>query len=272
MSNQVRELEKRIEELEQEVQLLTVQIKYTLLEIQEHLLNGTYPALQSSDLPGASLETPAAPAAEKKSAPRSPISRITLDESGQVTDVETATVTATPAVTATPKAAAPQPQKEESLEALEDWMLKKVQQVGPARTRRLIEIYAQNGQLSAAAARALEQLLSVYDDSPAPAAKQSSKGRSPGAHNIPPLPDEIRRAVEYEVQEPRASKPRTAAPAAAKPRPAARQAAQPKMPSKPAPVSAPGTQTQEHPNNMVLRLIAGVQNAGIGVTRRKSNG
>lgn len=81
------DLEHRVAALEQELQILKNQIQATLLDIREHLLNNTYPALKAEEVKApASSETPPVPmrstvALDTREAARPPaVRQVSLDD------------------------------------------------------------------------------------------------------------------------------------------------------------------------------------------------
>lgn len=275
------ELEKRVELLEQELQILKNQIQNTLLGIQEQLLTNAYPSLRAEETPARSQAAPAAPVQIPASPAANPVAedddeealpkvrRVSLrdldaqpapyvaddydeyetyDEAPVVRAKQPAPAARKPSPkggrTPLPKAEpesrpASAPAKKEkadtfeTLSRMDAWVCNKIEHLGAQRTRSLIYTYAEQGRFNAPTTKALLQLVDAYEaENPAP----SSNGRE---------------------QTPR--------PAAAQP------TRQPHAEPDPALFDATDDGEGE-PRSLVLRLIAGVGNAGAGVFRRSGNG
>lgn len=271
-------LEQRVEDLEMEVQLLKGQIQTTLLEIQEMLLNRTYPVLRGEETPVAS--TPAsAPAHEAAPAPQaasSPVQRISLAQVEQddaeeampelsvfrkVNSYEEPTPPPAP-VAAAPKA--PVLERENWEEAivnpreasshdwieLENWVSQKVEKLGISRTRELINLYARQERFSTQECELLMQFVDIYDDSvpkpaamrhPAPPSKPTN-GHTPQAgmngSSRPSIVPQTRAVVEEIRSELRQKTIEAKA------------------------HTLPETEALSEQQGLVLRLIAGILNAG----------
>jgi hypothetical protein len=193
-------LEQRVQALEQEVELLKAQIQATLLDIQEQLLNNTYPTLRAE---GTSVQAQAAPEVRAASpATALPIKRVTLTESEPDDDLdveedvqqipvvrkkvqlEELTQPSLPERTERPaKQVQPEPQPrparrerieptvtdqpDESLHdwnELENWVSQKVETMGIKRTRELIDLYARQERFTRQERELLMQFVDIYDD------------------------------------------------------------------------------------------------------------
>jgi hypothetical protein len=135
-----------------------------------------------------------------------------------------------------------------TLHRLEDWAANKVDRVGAARTRAIIHNHADQGRFSAEIAARLLKFVNMYEaaeaaEVPAPS-KPSKKQRSRSTGQA----SSTRKA---------ASSPPASPPAA--------PAAKPANASPPPPVDP---EEDEEEASVVLRLIAGIQNAGAGVKWR----
>jgi hypothetical protein len=135
------------------------------------------------------------------------------------------------------------------LAELEQWAGQKVEQVGVERTRALIRMHAEHGRFDedvmAALLRYVASLEALNDVPPAPV-KLGAPARL--RRPEPPLP----------------VRPEPATP----PVPVSAQVEAEVGPEPEEPPAAPNEPTQ----NVVLRLIAGVQNIGVGSLRKKNNG
>jgi hypothetical protein len=149
---------------------------------------------------------------------------------------------------------------------LENWATDKMQQIGPERTLKLIRHYADKGRFSEQVRDDLIQLVSIYRGEnqrraapppsqpqprpTRPAASQQRKSRPPQAQAQPATQPSRRK---HTAQQPPAARPKAA------PKPSA---------------SADELDDEESSQgmNVVLRLIAGVHNAGAGVKRGTKRG
>jgi hypothetical protein len=266
-------LEQRVEDLEMQVQLLKGQIQTTLLDIQEMLLNRTYPALRGEETPVAAAPAPAPEVPAAPPAPASPVQRISLaqvdddDDDEAMPDlsvfrkVNSYDAPPAPAVPA-PKAGVPE--REDWEEAvvnpreasshdwieLENWVSQKVEKLGISRTRELINLYARQERFSTQECEILMQFVDIYDDSvPKPAAtrhpavpNKSTNGHTPQASmngsSRPSIVPQTRAVVEEIRTELRQKTVQSSA------------------------HMQPGTEELSEQQGLVLRLIAGILNAG----------
>jgi hypothetical protein len=273
------ELEQRVQMLEQELEILKSQIQATLLDIQEQLLTNAYPSLRADDATndggysrGGGGGTPAPVPPRNDSRPPtqdgfSNVRRVTFDESGEAFEQAgpPPQMPAPPPVR--PQAAvqvqAPAPRQEtvetdwSTLSELEEWATEKVKEMGPRRTRKLIEMHYRKGHFDDEVKEMLVGLISLYEEESAP----SQPKPAPVVKARPASPQPAPKPVRQEQPAPRPQARRSAPPTDET------QPRQPAQPDGPTPYDE-----DEDPQNLVLKLIAGVQNAGAGVTRRKKNG
>lgn len=287
------ELEKRVELLEQELQILKNQIQNTLLGIQEQLLTNAYPSLRAEETtarsqaaPAAPVQIPASPAAkpaaqedEDDGLPK--VRRVSLrdldaqpdqpapyadddydeykayDEAPPVVRAKQPAPAAgkpapkggrTPLRKAEPEsrpASAPAHKDKadtfETLSRMDAWVCNKIEHLGAQRTRSLIYTYAGQGRFNGPTTKALLQLVDAYE----------TENPAPSTHDREPAPR----------------------PAAARPtrQPDAEPVRQHNAEPDPALFDSMDGEG-DAPRSMVLRLIAGVGNAGAGVFRRNGNG
>ncbi|MBZ0275990.1 MAG: hypothetical protein K8I60_07595 [Anaerolineae bacterium] len=251
------DLEKRVQELEQELLILKNQIQTTLLDIQEQLLTQTYPALRSS----APTQPAAVPMPESTHHPVAPVSSYTPPpvndspaDTGTIKVRKVSLNDVLPQVQEPPR----QPEPEYELDEVDDtdqyrrWVMEQLQETGVKRTRDLIRNYAQEGLIPPEIRDELLQITAQYaaQNQPKPAAPRPQ--RQPSANSERTRPQ---RPAQKQPQQPVAT--------AAKPAPQR----QPKPQRPPEPVIV---EEEEGHHNLVLRLIAGVQNAGAGVKWSKS--
>lgn len=269
-------LEQRVQALEQEVQLLKAQIQATLLDIREQMLNQTYPSLQG--------EAPARPAAAPPAEPPAPapFQKVKLAEPVVIEDedddppdvsmfrkiVPSSTPTPTPAEEApkpaknyapsstaqpqpfapqvfAPQGFAPQPaatngQRETNPYDwidLENWVSQKVEKLGIERTRELIYMYAQQERFTDQEQDLLLQFVDVYEstEKPAQASRQQPAHKPAASSSIVPqtraVVDEIRAELRLKQAAAQAKKELS-------------------------------KETLTEQQGLVLRLIAGILNAG----------
>lgn len=272
------ELEQRVQILEQELEILKSQIQATLLDIQEQLLTNAYPSLRADDATndggysgGGDMPAPSAPRNdphnEIKQESFSNVRRVTFDDSG------TAYETAAPpqqaqALPVAPRPAAPQPAPRQAametgwstLSELEAWASEKVKEIGTKRTRKLIEMHYRKGRFDDDAKEMLLGLISLYEEEP----RQNSEKRAPVVQTRPASPQPAPKQVRQKQPAPH---PQPATQAKPAPRPTVDS-----RPTQPARRKEADSAEEDSPHNLVLKLIAGVQNAGAGVTRRKRHG
>jgi hypothetical protein len=179
---------------------------------------------------------------------------------------------------------------------LEEWTSNRIDKMGAEQTRALISVYAQKGRFSPEIANALLEFVSVYENSVAPtiAHRPADFNPVPRPKTSQPLQaPPVVKAAAHPPKQPTGSAKRQAPPANAAPRPtesnskvaASRTQAQnrPSQPKQVAPKTARPAPKLTHaakeaeaeggePANLVLRLIAGVNNAGAGVKWKKTHG
>jgi hypothetical protein len=304
-------LEQRVEMLEQELQILKSQIHATLLDLQEHILTNSYPTLRSDGPTPVAPVVPSPPPSEAETLPVSfqpggPVRSVSVmpetpslpgDSGGlpvvrkvsSLNDLQPDYVTQdrgngyasdpppvsqtiddypvqrpthrdqaySPAEGSSRRRTSPQQparpfltdDQDElappliteadwaSLELLEEWTKKRVYELGVQRTRGLIRDYEQQGRFNAEIRDALLQLVTIIEADEAPAYTSHPRLPANPKTNLPgerpTQPSRPRQLAEYCVD--------------------------------------PGDEA-DATQNLVLRLIAGVQNAGAGITRRKKDG
>jgi len=251
------ESEQRIQALEQEVQILKTQIQSILLDIQTHLLTNAYPALRGHHTAGSSTEDEEDDDEYDRAAPAPKVRKVSLNAAPAKQEK-----VLPPVSPAEPMMA--------SLDEQQGWVLENIQNLGINRTRELIESYTQKRRFSPEVSDTLMRFTDMY----AAAAETPTIPSRPAGM---PTVKAVTKAPQQPVK-PRASQP-TVAPmpvaqpvkpaqkvSNAKPKPAA-PIAQPVVQQPSRPVEAPAAQENEdgEPSSLVLRLIAGVQNAGAGV-------
>ena len=267
------DLEQRVQALEQELEILKNQIQTTLLEIQEQLSTKAYPSLRAEDMPqrnnnaGLSTGRPvrqqipshdADPTTDEEPEPVSRVRKVALNE---VAPDE-------PPQQATRRPAPKQPadiNEWSSFDEMERWVSEKVREIGPGRTRKLIEMQFENGSFSMEMTETLLQFVRLYDEDAIQPHPQMPARK--------PATPVVRKAAPSVVQ-PQAAKPAPKPPPqATRQRPPEASRQQP--PAKPAQTPSPEPKARSEARddaNVVLRLIAGVQNAGAGVKWRKHSG
>jgi hypothetical protein len=288
--------EHRVEALEQEVEILKNQIQATLLSIQEHLLTHAHPELRPES----------APPPEQLPTGGQPYPRVQTISANPQMDLP-----APQSMTAVSQsvAAAPQPTAVDwkTMAELEEWTSNRIDRMGVEQTRALINAYAQKGRFSPEIANALLEFVTVYQNSMAPTIPHRPADFNPAprpkAAQPAPQPPVVK-AVAQAPKQPassvkRPTQPTPASESAAAPKPATGKAApsktqaqnrnaQPKATAQPKPAAQPkaampkATKPANPPKeaeeeggehaNLVLRLIAGVSNAGAGVKWKKSHG
>jgi hypothetical protein len=260
------DLESRVQALEQELEILKNQIQATLLEIQEQVLANTYPSLRGED------NNPPA-----NNAPHNQPERPLIQ---QVMPVQTLPIQAVvdsnpvrkfsaveeqpyhPPQSAQPDQPRVRPTRQgtgfNSVAELEGWATQKIEQMGIERTVELIFAYSQTGQFTPDMQDTLLDFVSLYRNNDAPTEPHR-----------PAFVDQLQQ--QPVVPQPKPVPPANNRPKVAKPAPAPKPA--PVKAAKPAKAAKPEkSKAEQAPQSTVLRLIAGVQNAGAGVRWRKGNG
>lgn len=263
--------EQRIQALEKELEILKNQIQVSLLDIQEHLLTNAYPALRSE-----STQSSAASSANADQRALS-MSSVEVHAGGANNDPKgfggaPAEHFRAPLSVVTPA--------EPSLAELQRWCIQQIGKMGVDPTQNLIQMYAQNGHFTPQIAETLLDFTELYRASNAPTIPTRPAGMIiPGQQPVKP-----KSAKAQTTAAPPApafvAPPAPAKPAGAKGLKRATQTivrktqelvmvkAQPAPPAQPVISPLPDPQT-----NVVLRLIAGIQNAGAGVHwKKKENG
>lgn len=258
------DLEKRVELLEKEVQLLKGEIQALLLEMQDYLLTQAHPQLRGvtpekeEQLPNPKVRTvPAAPAADHSEFDTEP----DVPSSAKKTQVARQ-VQEEPTRTAPPRRSMPaqQPPNRRVAQAptrnieetqpippkarrdgwipphkLEEWATRKLKKYGVEQTRQIINQQAIQGNIEADQYDMLMQFVDLYELKHRPADADTFEDEPNAAKTVP-----------------NRSKLRT--------------------PSDDAAEQSTPPDDVEAKSSLILRLIAGVQNAGIGITRRSDNG
>ncbi|MBI1279799.1 MAG: hypothetical protein GC179_16850 [Anaerolineaceae bacterium] len=252
------ESEQRIQALEQEVQILKTQIQSILLDIQTHLLTNAYPALRGHHTAGSSTEDDEDDDEYDRAAPVAKVRKVSSHAASPKHE----------------KAAPPVHQSETilaSLDEQQEWVLNNIQNLGISRTRDLIQANAEKRRFTPEVSDTLMRFTDMYA---AAADTPTIPSRPAGMPTV--------KAVTTAPQQPvKTRAPQTPA-AASIPAPQVVKPAQkitttkakPAAPAAPAVIQQPDqlietptTQENEDPegSSLVLRLIAGVQNAGAGV-------
>ncbi len=270
------EAEQRIQALEQEVQILKTQIQSILLDIQTHLLTNAYPALRGHHTASSSPEEEDDDDEYDRAAPAAPAPKVRkVSLNGAPAKPERAMP---PVAPAEPMMA--------SLDEQQSWVLENIQNAGVSRTRDLIQQYAQQRRFTPEVSDTLMRFTDMY----AAAADEPTLPTRPSG--MPVVPVNVRSVAVPPAQPPKARTPQRATapmPVAqppvvqtpAAPMPVEEPMKPPRRPTATTPKSAAPARpavVQQQPSsnsegvdqgddhsNVVLRLIAGVQNAGAGV-------
>jgi len=243
------EAEQRIQALEKEVQILKTEIQSILLDIQTHLLTNAYPALRGHHTASSSSTQEDEDDDEYDGvAPPPKTQKVTLNNIPPKREKPTPPVHSTEPVLA-------------SLDEQQEWVLQNIQTQGLSRTRDLINGYTEKRRFSPEVSDTLMRFTNMYAaaaDEPTLPSRPVGMPSGPvsvKAVSTPPVPKQPVKAVSTPQQ------PIKVTQKAIAPKP---KAAQPPVVQ---PVEEPKTSEAEtgEPSSLVLRLIAGVQNAGAGV-------
>ncbi len=303
------DVDDRVKALEEEVLILKNQIQATLLEIQELMLKQTHPSLQMVEAP---KEAQAAPAVtpvvlvQDERTTNAPLKLVSPSPAQQPqapqaqSSAPTAPLNRARAAQAQRQAAqAAQPQSNlpnwANPEKLEKWTREKIAKLGTARTRDLINLYADDGRYERSIQEHLLALVDAYEKQSMPPARNTGEQRrtapmpptqaqsAPRRHPVEPpesqdlsgaatFTEATRRAadenhypsknslpIKYAVMPP-GNPLQTLSGTTGKP-----------VPPPPAKPQAHADATDVSRERLILKLIAGVQNAGI-VSKRGNRG
>jgi hypothetical protein len=265
------DLEQRVQNLEQEVQILKNQIQASLLAIQEQLLTNAYPALRAQEQESdTSPASPNPPLNVATVAPNPPLNVATVaplrDDDERSDDTLPSVRKVTLEEIQAKKKSAPHntPVRAAATDEwgkLEDWARRQVDKVGLQRTIELIQAYTEQGRFTPETQEGLFHALGItpqvyHSLMPPPVPRPVSVARP--AAPAKPAPQSRNRAQP---------KPTPRAKNGAPPKPASPVSTTPQSSARPA-AAAPEAEV-DRKSNLVLRLIAGVNNAGAGVRWKK---
>lgn len=293
-------LEQRVQMLEEEVQILKNQIQTTLLAIQEQILTNTYPNLRGEDAgsPQSDYTSEASNNVQvvKPAEGLRGVNRVSFDGGDQASVelpvVRTSATTAPLAPVAPPPAPAPASAPPSprlpssippsmlgfegrqsgstsasidwaSLNKMDEWICRKIDKMGVHRTRRLIDFYAETKRFSEGVTNTLLQLIALYEEDVDPEEEGDYNGQSFNIDDTITSFDPPIRTYYAESDMPRRSDDRDAL---------VRRESEPE-PDFTGNGNGSGPSDHDHPDaprKMILKLIAGLQNAGMDW--RKPNG
>ncbi|MHB0856078.1 MAG: hypothetical protein ACYC5M_00740 [Anaerolineae bacterium] len=152
------ELEQRVKLLEDELKILKNQIQTTLLEIQEQILVHYYPALraesaQAGDAPLASLQPTLNAVPDPASAAPVPVVKSFTLKDAAPTTIRAVTASAP---------LAPAELDGETISALVEWASNETPVIGTERSRRAIEVYAQQKIVSSRIEESLQRMIRLH--------------------------------------------------------------------------------------------------------------
>lgn len=275
------DLEQRVQALEQELQILKNQIQVTLLDIQEQLLSNTYPGLRSGDAPQQSnpASSRVSPEPEEPGRPAAPVRKVSFSALG---DEQTSAAQTPPTISQSQSSN----HNWQAMAELEAWASEKIEAIGVEQTGELIEMYATKGRFNEDTRDILLEFVALYGRNqqelvtrptrPAPfetAPRSPQGGRTQATAGNPVQPSQSKSVKAAPAQKPVKPAPVQPPAQAATAQP---KAAKPKAKQPPAKVTivakASPAADKRKDRNVVLKLIAGVQNAGAGVRWGKRNG
>lgn len=256
-------LERRVQMLEQEVEILKNQVQETLLDIKEKVLTQTYPSLraESNAQPAENnihhnnghggggyqqtqdYEPDRSPVRQVSSRPQEPSRQPTNHHQNAQNKVVPLEVLGNTRQNGA-NALQPEPKAQvdwERLEALEQWTLNKIERIGVNRTYKLLKYYLEQERIDRDTFDALVSVLKLYAK-PRKKKQNSSKQAASKASS------------------------RQSAP---------RKSSQPQRRSRPDPKREILDEDEDEDDgrqNLILRLIAGVSNASVGVSKSKKHG
>jgi hypothetical protein len=275
-------LEYRVKILEQELEILKSQIQATLLDIRENVLTNTHPALRAQSI------NPTTPANVNNHKPV----QFQLPEQFENDDYANGNgaVESLPEQTPVRKVQAnyiaaeiAQPiqihEEEvaksrhnsheanwEAVRELEEWVAEKVEKIGTARTRALIQMYMEEGQVDADTEALLYRMVSLYEQDEQPTAQKKSAKRRPAPVDDEPQPQHRRKNSRRPAPDTRP--------------PIVDEILNEELIERQSKFDHPGAMRMDlseidasvggdsKERNVVLKLIAGIQTAGIGMKWR----
>lgn len=249
------ESEQRIQALEQEVQILKTQIQSILLDIQAHLLTNAYPALRGHHTESEASSEDDEDDDEYDRASRPPKSKKASGngtgkaEKHEKHEKAEKPVKATKAEKALPPVRPAEPMMA-SLDEQQEWVLENIQNLGVQGTRDLIESYTQKRRFSPEVSDTLMRFTDMYA---AAAEEQTLPSRPAG------MPTVVKAVT---------APPTKPAKVKAQPAPKAMPSNLKTIPAEPSLAKSSANDAgidENSSSSIVLRLIAGVQNAGAGV-------
>lgn len=273
----MNELEQRVQALEQELQILKNQIQAILLDIQEQVLSNTYPGLRTSDSPqdNPPPQRPR-PEPEDQVRPTPAVRKVSFNDFSDLEDDEDDEV---PMVAPPPRSKKRKNHSDiinemnheddhwQVMADLKEWAKKKIDVIGVQETADLIRTNTIKGRFTPEERDALIDFVALHVTSYPDAPTQPSRPAPFEVTARPHQPARAQAATAPSAQPPARSVQNSAPqakPAKSKPQ---RKATVAK--TKPQYVLEKPTQDKE---SLVLRLIAGVQNAGAGIRWGKNDG
>lgn len=266
-------LEQRVEVLEKEIEVLKNQIQGILLDIKEQMLTNTYPTLRAEDVPASSA--PTNPNLHQIALPEVPQQEMANDDSSYVPAVNKVRLNN---VQASPAGHQNQQVSHRMLE-IEEWLRAQIQKHGTDYARNLIQSHANNGMLSEQEYNALKNIIMLFEEqaSSSAYAMPSNPVRMQGSDaTIPMNPHarvkKTRKSVDNANKKP-VSKQASTRPSTKTARTTANKletTTHHKSGSRA--IATPVSDEDDQDSNVVLRLIAGIQNAGAGITWKKRHG
>jgi len=267
-------LEQRVQALEQELQILKNQIQSMLLDIQEQVLSNTYPSLRSGhplppDTPPQMWSRP-----EHEEPPRSgfPVHKVILDDFNE--NNESSVFVNQPEKPTQRKKRDTNLQDDDHWQVmadLEEWAKKKIEIIGVQETADLIRAYTVKGRFTPEERDALMDFVVLHVTTHPDAPTQPSR---PAPLAVAAHPTQKTQIQTVSAPPVRAKSPAPPQPKPAKPKATLSQPAnsQPKAAAaKPKPQPKVEKSTNDK-GSVVLRLIAGVHNAGAGIRWGKDDG
>jgi hypothetical protein len=260
------DLEKRVQQLEEELEILKNQIQMTLLDIQEQLLTNAYPSLRSEHQPSApNMPAPQAPASVYTPPPPEPVAQ------AESAPIKVRKISLDDLASQPP--AAPQfdryndvPNDEINMDEYRRWVIRNMKEVGLKETRNRIRSCSHDGDFPPEVRDELLQIAARY------AARQNAKKQAQQQPPAPPKPAPAAKPVTR-TKAP-AAQPQPRMPSQPAPYPPADDLTRPSRSTRivaPPPVPKPEEEEKEEHSSLILRLMAGVQNAGAGVKWSKKN-
>jgi hypothetical protein len=256
--------EQRIQALEQELEILKNQIQVSLLDIQEYLLTNAYPALRSD------AGQPPVNNTNVVDQRALSVSSVEVNTEKSERDPKASRGASTEG-THTPQMVK---QATPSLAELQRWAMQQIGKMGVEGTQELIRMYAQHRHFTPETADTLLDFTDLYKASNEATLPSRPAGMVIPARSVAPQPKAQSTGARQTAPAKPSAPPKSNADQNTSPlkkvaKTVVRKTQEMIRAAPPAPPEPPADQRDDLSSSTVLRLIAGIQNAGAGVRWKK---